>query len=218
MMNGRKEVKKALSAAIEGQPLDAMLLQMSFTHRQRTLRYKRQCVDLIQVVEFCFDMSPRYKPEAKADVFPQVQMYAEVVVPIIRVMTSSHPAATAFDSPMLFREQIRNLAPLTEQEDHWYVFDQDQVCECAGRLGRFAEAWCLPFLEQYCCLADLADGYEQGDDRLPNDRRFRLYMSACYVALGKPERAMHNLDRFFGKPGSRSEYAQAFDHVSTLLR
>ncbi len=218
MMNGRNEIKKTLSAAIEAQPLNAVLLQMSFVHRRRALRYERKCLDLVQVIEFCFDMSPRHEPGAMADVFPQIEVCSETVVPVIRAMTSQHPAAHAFHSPMLFRQQIRNLAPRTEREDHWFVHDQAQACECADRLSRFAVSWCLPFLEQYRSLANLVEGYEQPDGRLANDRRFHLYMSACYVALGRPECAMHNLERFFGKPGSRREYAQAFDHVSTLLR
>ncbi len=217
MTTRRKEVKQALSAAIEAQPVDAALLQMSFVRRRGTLRYQRKCLDLGQVAEFCFDMSPRYEPRAVADVLPQTEVCSEKVVPVIRDMTSRHPLANVFDSPMLFRQQIRNLAPLAAREDHWYVYDQDRVCECADRLSRFALSWCTPFLDEYSSLADLVEGYEQADERLPNDRRFRLYMSACYVVLDRPEQAMQNLDRFFGKPGPRREYAQAFDYLSTLL-
>ena len=217
MKTSRTKVKRSLSAAIEAQPLDQRFRQASFVHQRGTLRYRRACVDLLQVVEFCFDLGPQYEPNAQAHVLPQVQVYSDAVVPVITAMTSTRAAARAYGGPMLFRHQINNIAPLTQREDQWFVYDEDQVHECAGRLSRFTIQWCLPLLEEYRSLADLADGYEQGDERLFFDRRFRLYMSACYVVLGRPQLAMENLERFFGKPGPRRDYTQAFDYVSTLM-
>ncbi len=218
-MSFRRTTASAISQGLALSSMDELLKQISFRRRKNTLVYRRSCSRLIQTVEICFDLSPRYQPRAIAHVLPQVCLECQELAPLIAEMTSSMPTAKAFSgrvAGMVLRQQVQNLAPREERLD-WYLYEIDHAKEDLHPLKAFVAGWVIPFLEEYTSLESLLVGHERGDWRLPNDNRFQLYVAASYALKGSPDAGMDVLNDRFQRAGLRKQYAQAFDYLASLI-
>jgi hypothetical protein len=218
MTSKRQSVKNALAKAFVESSLDECFGRLSFARRKGSLLYKRTRADLSQEIEFHFDLSPRYKPEAIAHILPHIRMKFQPIVPIISAMTSNHSSARCFNGSLLFQNQINNIAPWGQRTHYWYLYNMDCPDECLGNMKVFIETWCLPFLEEFTSIEAIIKGYERTDERLHCSKQFELCIAACYILLKSPQKALEALERHFGRPGPRREYSQAFDYVSGLLK
>jgi len=220
-MSLRREAVSAISQSLSACSLDESLGRAGFRRGRDSLVYRRTYETVSQEVDLCFDLNPRYEPGAAAHLLPQVRLDSEDVIPVIAAMTEGLSAGRAFRgrvAGMVLRQQIQNLAPTGQRSQYWLLHTLDSADECVHPLKSFIEEWVLPFLEEYSSLESLVTGYERNDQRLPNENRFHLYVAACYVVLQSPRKAMDVLERRFGRAGARSEYSQAFEHISGLLR
>lgn len=218
-MSLEAETALAISQGLARDSLDELLKRRSFERGGKSLVYRRSCDRLGQTIDICFDLSPGYEPGAIAHVLPQVCIECQEVVPVIERMTSGIPTARAFRgrvAGMVLRQQVQNLAPRERRLD-WFLYGMDRANTDMHPLKAFVAGWVIPFLEEYSSLESLLVGYERGDWRLPNDNRFHLYVAACYVLHGLPNKGLDLLNRRFGQAGPRKQYAQAFDYLTSLV-
>lgn len=220
MRNSRPKARDCLSEALSSCSVDTSFERMAFRRRKGSLVYKRVCAGLTQRMEVRFDLSPSYEPTAIAHLLPEVRLESGALIPIIAAMTSEHPSARAFSgrvAGLILQQQINNLAPKEQRAQYWFLYAMERANECVNSMKGFMEAWALPFLGDYMSLHSLVGGYERLDQRLPHERRFDLYIAACYVLLKAPRKALDVLERSLGQLGPRKEYSQAFDYVSGLI-
>ena len=219
MMTTRAAVKESLCEALGPAGFDAMLAQAGFCRPAKSLSYRRVISGMSQGLEVAFDVRPAYEPAAIAHLLPYVRLESHNLGQVVHLMTGGDANLVGRGSrSMVFQQQLNNLAPKGRRAVYWYVYDLKQVRDCVAQVREFARTWAIPFLEEYCDIASLARGFEGGDERLPNDRRFCVFVAACHLLLNEPAKAMASLEKRLARPGPRREYARAFEYVGKLLR
>jgi hypothetical protein len=217
-MTTRRIVTKMLT---DGSPaeLDPLLAAEGFRRTPNSLKYQRRLGDGTQHFDLVFDARPRYEPRALAHLLPQVRFVFPELNRRVLDMMGEMPTLEGANG-VTFSQQLQNAAPRhvrTGDATRWFIFDSVSARACVVSLREFVQQWTIPFLNTYSTVAALTEGYEQQDERLPHDRRFWLFIAAAYTLLEQPSKAMQVLESRFGKAGSRQEYANAFEHVSSLL-
>jgi hypothetical protein len=217
MTNTRDIVTRQLLKRLPAE-FDACLASAGFQRAANSLEYARVLPDGTQHFKLVFDVNPRYEVRALAHVLPQIRFVSPELNQRVLDMMGTYPSLEDKNG-VTYRVQIQNAAPRDVRiaAPRWCVFDDASAGECLVSIREFVNRWSLPFLDKYTSIAELARGYEEHDDRLPHDRRFVLFMVAAYTLLQQPEMAMRVLENVFGRPGSRREYAKAFEFVEKLL-
>ena len=185
------------------------------------IEYARIFNGFRQRVRVLFDVAPSYSPGAIAHINPDVILESEALAAVVRDMISNDTKLEWLlsVSDLVVRQQLWNLAPPEHRHDGFRrasVHRSTAVRDCLDEIWTFAQRWALPFLDQYCDIASLTRGYERGDDRLGLDRRGYLYIIAAYIAQNNIESAAAAIERHFGRPGSRKEFASVFAYVENL--
>lgn len=214
----RKDVTEMLSACLVSE-LDGFLSEQGFGRHRDSLGYSRQISQGTQLLEVHYDLNPSYAPGAVAHLLPQVSVNLPELNKAVLDMVGDAANLVA-SVRTTFSQQLQNAAPRdvrTGQATQWFIFDPESARSCVVSMKGFVEQWTIPFLNRYSTVAALAEGYEQQDECLPHDRRFWLFIAAAYTLLEQPTKAMQVLESRFGKPGSRRQYAKAFESVSALL-
>ena len=196
--------------------LDRYLENQGFRRRRNSLHYSRRVAHGSQLLLLFFDVGPRYAPGALAHLLPQARLILPHLNQAVQEMVAEAPDLIA-TTEFTFSEQLHNAAPHhvgTGEATRWFVYDLDSARECIVSMRRFLEQWTIPFLNRYTSVASLIEGYEQKDECLPQDRRFLLFVTAAYLVIGRPERAMQVLEDKLGRPGARRQYAKVFEYVS----
>jgi hypothetical protein len=215
-MTNREEISTWLANALSG----SALLSAQFERRGGSLNYRRECGEVAQQFRIVFDVGPRYEPAAVAHVLPQIVLESSALSEVVRRMTNGDDSLMPGDTSFVLRHQLQNLAPKEsrQQATRWYIHDQDEVPVLIAQIKEFLDTWAMPFLDRYQDLSSLVQGYEAGDERLHLDRRFYLYVAAACVQLQQPRKAMEVLEKWFGRPASRKQYARVFQYVEGQLK
>ena len=131
-------------------------------------------------------------------------------------MVAGDKMLIAYSPQLTFRQPLDCTAPKTEHI-YWYIYDNEPKFECISSIRLFMAAWVIPFLDEYRDVHSFVRGYEKQDERLCHHRTIYIYVSAAYLLLGQPARAMEVLEKRFGKAGPRRQYAKAFEYVASRL-
>lgn len=220
-MTNRDKVSSWLASALPQSPFDSVLRRAGFTRRIGSLIYCRQQGEIDQKLKLLFDVNPNYEPTALAHVLPQVVLESTSLGEFVQQMVDGDPnlAGSSNSSAIMMRHQLQNIAPMEHQSHatRWFIHNEVEVPPTLKQIGTFVQDWAIPFLDKYRDFSSLIQGYESGDSYLRGDRRFYLYIAAAYVQLCDPAKAIGVLEDVFGRPGSRRQYARAFEYVRSKI-
>jgi hypothetical protein len=198
--------------------LDDTLVREDFSRAENSLQYSRTVDAGHQFLIVHFDFNPSSDPKAIALLLPLVRfVYPELNQRVLDMMLDMKTLSNA--NGWTINEQIVNAAPRDVRAGTWwFIYDHDSALKILATIREFIEQWTIPFLNKYTTVAALVDGFEQQDKCLPHDRRFWLFIIAAYTLLDQPAKAMQLLERKFGRPGAKREYARAFEYVDKMLK
>ncbi|MGL4514599.1 MAG: hypothetical protein ACRCT8_16040 [Lacipirellulaceae bacterium] len=213
----RKDIT-ALLTHCAAQEMDAFLLGYGFSRRERALSYFRYTAEGTQSLEMLFDFNPAYKPGAIACLVPQLRVNLPVLNIAVTEMLSGDLSLVGSVEPTFF-QMVQNAAPsrVRSVANDWYVYDDVTAVDSVARLREYVQRWSVAFLESHRTVASLVKSFEAGDERLPQDRRFVLFIVAAYTVLGMPSKARELLESRLGMAGSRRQCASVFHYVDALL-
>jgi len=195
---------------------DMRIFGYGFTRSSNELRFVRTVNDGTQSLELCYDARPGYKPDALAHLLPRVVVSFPGVNEIADTITEGQKDLVG-STKFTFSQQVQNLSPLKVRmaPPSWFVF-QGNTCGFASELWHFLEDWAFPFLRNYETTESLVRGVEASDERLPNDRRFSVIITAAYLQLGQYDKARRFLNERFAAPGLKRKYAKVLKFVSHI--
>ena len=221
-MTMRSQITDWFRAELPGSTLEALLLAAGFSRRRTSLNYIRALPNLVQRFEILFDVHPRYEPGAVAHVLPKFVFESAELGDLVREkMDTDRPGALLPKKPArMLVDAVQNVVPKVSRPAtwDWFIVSADDVRTIIENIAAFMRAWGLPFLETYRDFVSLTTGYEAGDDRLHQGRRFFLYVAAAYAQLGQYDKGLEVLEKRFGLPGPRKDYARAFAYIRGLLK
>ena len=219
-MTNRETTTTWLKASISDSGLESLFRSAGFVSRNASLSFCRNLREFVQQFKIVFDAGPRYEPTAVAHVLPQIVIESSVLGDLVQQMTKGHANPVPGDTSLVLRHQLQNMAPNDRRHEatRWFIRSAAELPLLLDQIRDFSEAWAIPFLDRYRDPSSLAQGYESEDERLHLDRRFYLYVAAAYLHLGQPKESLEVLEKWFGRPALRKQFAFAFEYVRRRQR
>ena len=99
----------------------------------------------------------------------------------------------------------------------WHIYQPDSVPSVVSSLRDFISRWTIPFLDRFRRLTDLCDATLEGDHRDIHSQMEVLRVVAAKSLCGRHAEALDVMNKWFGAPGPRKRYRQAFEYLASLL-
>lgn len=97
----------------------------------------------------------------------------------------------------------------------WFIYQPDSVPGVISEMQCFLQEWGIPFLDYYTSPDAICDAYDHGDERVINDRSYKIRVVAAMVLLNRVSDAMQVLEKWFGKAGPRRQYRSVFRYLES---
>ncbi|MBX3415527.1 MAG: hypothetical protein KF708_22780 [Pirellulales bacterium] len=216
MNETKKDVHNNLCRAIAAK-LDFTMEDKGFSRDRNSLDYIRRCDAGEQLLQIHFTFKPALDSRANAHIYPWLRLkFPEVNRVASEIVGGQHGAIGTTD--ITLAQPVDFVIP-KKAHIYWFTYGrEDDYVLCVRSIQGYIEKWIIPFLDDYTTVASLTHFYESKDERIPAQRHFYIYVAAAYILLGQPAKAMEVLETKFGRPGSRRDYAKAFEYVERLLK
>jgi len=212
MSSKRTQVARILREALSAE-MDEFMDQHGFRRRVNSLKYSRRLPAVDQVLDFAFDLSPRYEPDAVAHLLPDMTVSMHEVNRIATDMAGSH-APLPPDMTGTIWQQIHSAAPKAQTGNaRWFIYNPDSAFDCVIAIRSFVERWVIPVFDEYSSVESLVAVYENNDPRIVRQRHTYLYIAAAYLLMGQRNKAREVLEAKLGQRRPRKEFAKAFEYV-----
>ncbi len=197
--------------------LDSTMQAAGFQRPKRSLVFTRNVAASRQSIEITVQRRPRWQPDAVDYLYPWTRVEftrisdtaLELVNSNVFLIGSGHAAIA---------QPIEFICP-KDQRVQWYTFGTSgDYVRCVRSMKEVILRHVIPFLDDYSDPMSLIKYFEQGDERLPYQRRLALFIAAACIVNGQAAKALEVLEAKLGKPGPREQYSSAFEYVHRALR
>jgi hypothetical protein len=217
-MTKRQQVTRWLKDEVPASELGTVFVAAGFSWYRGSLEYRRSSSpELAQRFRLLFNVGyPRR--DVLAYFTPDVELESSFLGILVEKMGGTHAQKAGFGrSDVVARLPLHQLAPKSLQMPWWCIHEERELLPLITEIAAFSKSWVVPFLNDYGEINSLLRGCERGDERLHTGRELYLFVAAAYVQWRQPDAALAVLERWFGGPTSRKQYASAFAYVENEL-
>jgi hypothetical protein len=209
-MRAKKEIKADLLAALETEG-DAPLREIGFKRWARSIHYIRKKADATHIISFYADLFPRYQPDAEAHLLPKMRLLMPSVSE--RALALVDGNGNLLGAPEVIVNQPIEFTAPKECRPYWFAAGRMEFQDRVREIVDYAKTWVVPLLDELTGPESLIEVYRQEDPRLLKQPHWYLYVVAAFDLLGRREEARAVLEAKLGTPGSRREFAAAFENL-----
>jgi hypothetical protein len=196
----RDETKQAV-LDMAAHRVDSTLVPHGFRRSKRGLTYKRGRGEAQQSIDLTW-RRPVYSDDlCDAHITPRVAIFFPEVTKLAGeiagnpMLVHGYPDAT-FNATFGLLGPERNLVD-------WIATGEAEILERGTSIAAYAEAWVIPFLDEFSAVEALIEGFIRGDDRLSRTDSVLINIIAASVVCGRVKEALDLYDlRVCGRPGA----------------
>lgn len=213
MSSMKSEIKACVSQWL-GDELDEQLASNGFSRRKNALTYSRKLPKADQRIEVVIEIHPSDCPNAAAAIYPWLEVSMDSVNSVAKEMVDGDETLLGGGPDTTLREPIEFTSP-KGIGSRWFIYQPDSVPGVISEMQCFLQQWGIPFLDYYISPDAICDAYDHGDERVINDRSYKIRVVAAMVLLNRVSDAMQVLEKWFGKSGPRRQYRSVFRYLES---
>lgn len=195
--------------------VDPVLTGHQFLRRKSSIEYNRLVFDAKQSINMAWNKAKHSDDPSILHIHPVLSVEMPAITETVNhIIGNGRLLGDTKDVTLVMT------IGLTGPERHlvdWRFVSEIGIVVIGTSIADYLNKWAVPFLDQYKTTADLIQGFEAKDERLPRGNTWILKIAAAYIVLGDVRRARELLfDEFYPKLGLRKKYAQALEFVEKL--
>ena len=213
MSSMKSEIKACVCESL-GLELDQQLALNGFARRKNSLIYSRSLPQADQRIEVAIEIHPADCPNAAAAVYPWLEVSMGAVNLLAKEMVDDNEMLLGGVPNTTLREPIEFTSP-KGVGSRWFIYQSDSVPGIVLEMKWFLQQWAIPFLDYYTSPDAICDAYDRDDERVINDRFYKIRIAAALVLLNRVDDAMKVVEKWFGKAGPRKQYKSVFSYLES---